>query len=248
MLALALSLSCAGQVRSSKVHSSRKASASTARVPFVGCESDGQQGFLTAPKGQSKTLPLSAKAAQRLAFYQAANGFGVLAPKGWYCFGTYGSNGESLFVSQKPFNSSDLFAKDWSGFDGPAIQVSSEYGDTSGRFGVAKTIARVFPAYKEFVQDVIAERIAPAGSFPSGPYAADKLTYRGERTVEFQTAADSDGLGTQSRLKKGNAPIAGITMLVGDTPDLLQLSMRLTPDTNDLGPVIVQQFERQSKR
>lgn len=65
-------------------------------VPFVGCKSDGQTGPQKAPNGKPVLLPLPAKFAERLAYYKSEQSAGVLAPRGWYCFGTYGSSGDTL--------------------------------------------------------------------------------------------------------------------------------------------------------
>jgi len=213
------------------------------RVPFVGCMSDGQVGPVDAPQGKSKVVPTTAEVAQRLAYYKAENGTGVLAPRGWYCFGTYGSSGSTLYVSPEPIKSSDLFSANWKGFAGPVIEISDEIGDTSGRFGVARIIARVFPAHQSFVRDVIAEGIDPASSFPSGPYPSDKLTYRSKEIVEFETPANTEGLGTDSWLLKNGDPIFGVAILVGEDLDLCKLMVRLPPKQKDLTPVIIQQVE-----
>jgi hypothetical protein len=228
------------------IHTATRAQKATVRVPFVGCESDGQVGPVEAPRGQREVVAISANTAQRLAYYKSERGFGVLAPRGWHCFGTYGSNGSNLFVSQEPINAADLLSRSWKGISGQAIQVSDRTGDTSGRFEVAKTIARVFPAYSAFVQDVIAEGIEPASSFPSGPYSRDRLTYRNKETVEFQTPANTEGLGTQSWLQRNGSPINGVAILFGQEPNLLQLSLRLPPDADDLIHAIVQQAEREA--
>jgi hypothetical protein len=145
------------------------------QVPFVGCESDGQVGPLKAPQGKAKRVALPSEIADRLAYYKAEEGFGVLAPRGWYCFSTYGSNGSTLYVAPEPMNGKVLLSSDWGGFAGQAVQVSVSIGDTSGRFAVARVIARVFPDRKEFVQDVIAEGIESAASFPLGPYPTDMV-------------------------------------------------------------------------
>src|SRR5579863_2585625 len=176
-------------------------------VPFVGCASDGQAGPQAAPKGQSLAVGIPAAMAQRLAYYKSEYGPGALAPRGWNCFSVYGSDGSSLFVSSDPINTSDLNSMDWKGFTGQVIEVSEMDGGTSGRFEVAKIIARVFPAYKTFAQNVIAEGIEPASDFPFGPYPSDKLTYRGKSVVEFETAANQQGLGTDSRLQANASPI-----------------------------------------
>lgn len=220
-----------------------------ALVPFVGCASDGQVGPLKAPSGRSKPMAIPAEAAQRLAYYKAEDGFGVLAPKGWHCFGTYGSNGASLFVSPEPINRSDLFSTSWKGFPGPVIQISTVNGDTSGRFEVARIIARVFPDRKDFVEKVIAEGIEPASAFPSGPYPTDTLEYRGDGIVEFVTPPRKDGLGTASRLLKNNSPISGVAILFGEEPNLLQLSVRLPSVISDLtAQLIIAQAEQEAKR
>lgn len=84
---------------------------SGAHVPFVGCRADGQVGPVNAPKGESRVLPIAAEAAQRLAYYKSEQGFGVLAPRGWYCFGVYGSNGYALYVSPQQISTDNLFSR-----------------------------------------------------------------------------------------------------------------------------------------
>jgi hypothetical protein len=223
---------------------SKSTSNTTATVPFIGCQSDGQVGPLEAPKGASKVVQISAQAAQQLAYYKAEQGYGVLAPRGWYCFGTYGSSGSSLYISPQPINATIVFSDNWKGFSGPVIQVSAEDGDTSGRFGVARTIARVFPSHKAYVRKVIAEGIEPASDFPSGPYPKDQLIYKNKEIVEYQTPAQTDGLGTMSRLQKNTDPIRGVAILAGPEPDLVFLAARLPSGMNDLTSVIIQQTER----
>jgi hypothetical protein len=175
-------------------------------VPFVGCESEVQSGPVDAPSDRTKTIAIPPGAAQRLAYYKAEEGPGVLAPRGWHCFGAYGSNGATLYVSPDPINAADLFSTSWKGFAGSVIQISYELADTSGRFAVAKTIARVFPSHKAFVEKVVAEGIQPASSFPYGLYPADLLMTRGQNVVEFWTPAKTEGLGTASSYKRTRVP------------------------------------------
>jgi hypothetical protein len=215
-----------------------------AHVPFVGCRADGQVGPVDAPNGESRVLPIATEAAQRLAYYKSEQGFGVLAPRGWYCFGVYGSSGYVLYVSPQEITTDTVFSSTRGGFTGPVIELAGESGDTSGRFGVARVIARVFPAHRAFVERVIEEGTEPASSFPFGPYPKDKLIYRSKEMVEYQTPANTDGLGTNSRLKKDPSPISGVAILMGETPDLLLLSVRLSPNLADLTSTIVQQVER----
>lgn len=221
----------------------------TSVVPFVGCKSDGQAGPLPAPHGQPRTFPIGPDVATRLAFYRSEYDGGVLAPRDWYCFGTYGSNGSVLYVSPKPIDSKHIFSDNWNGFPDFAIQLTFRVGDTSGRFEVAQLIARLFPAYIARTREVIAEGIEPASDFPRGPYSADKLTYKSKSMVEFETPPNSNGIGTQSYLRKNSEPIIGIAALVFDYanhewPSSLQLSMRLPPEMHDLAPIIIKQAER----
>jgi hypothetical protein len=216
------------------------------QVPFVGCDSDGQVGPLKAPNAKAKKLALAAELADRLAYYRAQNGFGVLAPRGWYCFSTSGSSGSNLYISSEPIDRKALFSANWRGFSGAAIQVSVLAGDTSGRFEVAKTIARVFPDHKEFVQDVIAEGIEPASSFPAGPYPADKITHRSENLVEFETPPNTKGLGTDSMLRANSIPIQGVAILSGDELSLVQASVRLSPTDQVLIRTILKQIEKEA--
>jgi hypothetical protein len=65
---------------------------------------------------------------------------------------------------------------------------------------------------------------------------------------EYKTPAQTDGLGTHSWLKKNGSPIEGVAMLVGPTPDLLLLSVRLPPELVRLTSVIVHQFEGDAER
>ncbi len=226
--------------------SEKPAQGVTVQVPFVGCASDGQMGPLKAPAGKSKAVAIPAGVAARLAYYKAEDGDGVLAPRGWHCFSTYGSNGSNLFVTPDPIDPKAPFSDSWKGFSGQAIQISYSSGGTSGRFEVAKIIARVFPEYKAFAENVIAEGIEPASSFPFGPYPTDKLTYRSKSVVEFETPANTAGLGTDSRLQSNASAIDGVAILSGADTDLVLLSGRLSEKDHDLIPLIVQQVESEA--
>jgi hypothetical protein len=215
-------------------------------VPFVGCASDGQAGPQAAPSGESLAVAIPVAKAQRLAYYKAEYGPGALAPRGWNCFSSYGSDGSNLFVSPDSIDAKVLLSLDWKGFTGQVIEVSEMDGGTSGRFEVAKVVARVFPAYKTFAQNVIAEGLEPASDFPFGPYPGDKLTYRGKNIVEFDTPANAQGLGTDSRLQMNASPIDGVAIISGADTDLVQLSARIPANDADLIPAMVGQAEEEA--
>jgi hypothetical protein len=198
-------------------------------------------GPVAAPKGAAKTVALDAAAAGQLAYYQAKDSFGVLAPKGWKCFYFYGSSGAFLTVAPSG-NLQDATAP----LTGPAVVASLNYGGTSGRFAVAKYSARLFPQLEQaFIAGVIAEGIEPKENFPSGPYAADKTTYKNPRLVEFETPAGMDGLGTSGQLQKNALPIEGMAKLEdsSDGPNFFLLTVRLPAGQANLAPAIVSQAE-----
>jgi hypothetical protein len=204
----------------------------------VGCPSDGQQGPVEAPKVPVTDVLASNRDAQGLAYYKAEYGEGVLAPRGWHCFATYGSSGVTLYVAPEA-----LRWENRSGFHGPVVELSTASGGTSGRFTVAKKMARLFPEYRWFVQRVIAEGIEPAKDFPIGPFPNETLTYRDRRTVEYITPAYTYGTGTDSSLMPTANPIEGVVMLHGEDLDATQLSVRLPSQSRELAKIITRQVE-----
>lgn len=218
------------------------------RVPGVGCPSDGQQGPVEAPKVPLTEVLASNRDAQGLAYYKAAYGQGVLAPRGWHCFATYGSSGVTLYVAPQALQRDDFFRENRSGFHGPAVELSTASGGTSGRFTVAKKMARLFPEYRWFVQRVIAEGIEPAKDFPVGPFPNETLTYRDRRTVEYVTPAYTYGTGTDSSLMPTANPIEGVVLLHGQDLDAIQLSVRLPAQLRELAKIIIRQVEADMAR
>jgi hypothetical protein len=211
------------------------AAAGPARVPFVGCASDGQQGPQPAPRsGHVPTVP--AAAAAQLAYY-ASGDLGVLAPRGWHCFGLYGSNGSILIVTPERHGARDLLSAP-SPLRGPAVQISWSYGGTSGRFEVANVIARAFPAHMDFARRVAAEGIGDP--LPSGPYSADRMVRLRPNVLAYTTPAGRQGLGTDSRLAPDDRPIDGLAVLdpTGDV-NLVKLDVRLPAAQGGLARVIL---------
>jgi hypothetical protein len=213
-------------------------------VPFVGCASDGQLGPIAAPKGSAKAVNVDAATAAQVAYYQAQDSFGVLAPRGWKCFFAYGSSGASLAVAP----SGNLQDAATAGLSGPAVVESVSSGGTSGRFDVAKYSARLFPKLEQaFIASVIAEGIEPRKDFPFGPYPADKTNYKNARLLEFETPADKDGLGTSDRLRKDSLPIQGMAKLKESvppgSPDFFLLTVRLPANQAHLSGAIIAQAE-----
>lgn len=218
-------------------------------IPFVGCPSDGQTGPLAPPPGAPLKLNIPPADAQKLAYYSSENGPNVLGPRGWHCFATYGSNGSSLYLSPDPITTQDFFnskAK-WKGLTGDGIEFSISIGDTSGRFEVARIVARVFPAYYAFSKAVAAEKSGFSPKLTFGPWPGDKLTYKSNELLEFQTPAGLDGLGTASWLKPGSQAISGMVFFDnhGDRA-LYHLSVRLPSALAPLASDIIRIAEHEA--
>ena len=131
-----------------------------------------------------------------------------------------------------------------SGLHGPAIVINHRYGGTSGRFTVGRMIARLFPAHRRFVTELLADFTTPRSEFPEGPFPSDLLTNRSDRAVVYRTPGGTEGLGTQSWVKRNDAPIDGVVKLVDDTPDLVHLVVRLPESLRWLAPAIIREVER----
>ena len=214
--------------------------AQTASVPFVGCVSYGQANVVEPPKGTSKSVSVSAKDAQALAWYTSADGDGLLAPRGWYCEGFSCSSGAMLVLSPQPI---DRHLTSSEGFSGPAIEVDHTNWQSSGRYQIAEVVLRLFPAYRAFATRTME---AMELSLPSDPYPKDTLRRKSKTVVEYDTSAHTEGLEKQSWPKKNGSSISGVAILIGDPPDLLLLSVRLPPNLSRLTPLIVHHLESDS--
>jgi hypothetical protein len=201
---------------------SAASAAAPARVPFVGCPSDGQQGPQPAPR--SGHVPrVSAAPAAQLAYY-ASSDLGVLAPRGWHCQGLEGSNGSSLIVTPGVHRAAELLSG--TSLHGPAVQIAVSFGGTSGRFAVANMIARAFPAHMNFARRVAAEGISDP--LPRGPYPGDRMVRLRPNVVGYTTPPGREGLGTDSRLAPDDRPIDGLAIIdPADDLNLVKLDVRL---------------------
>jgi len=184
--------------------------------------------------------------AAKLANYASGSGLGVLAPRGWSCFGTVGSDGDELLVTTDPDDARKHFMNTRPGFRGPVVYLTHRLGGTSGRFSVAEVIMRVFPDHKAFAEGVT--QMFPYMKFAVGPYPGDRLTYKSKTIVEYTTPARTDGLGTYARLEKNDRPIDGVAILIDQAePDLLLLAVRLPQDLKEAVSTIVHQVERDTE-
>ncbi len=203
-------------------------------------------GPVEPPTGDAKVVDADAGIARELAYYQASESFGILAPKGWHCFYRYGSSGRTLVVAP----TENVKTASATPLDGAAVVLRLDYGGTSGRFAVAMAAARLFPQEeRDYIQRVIDEKMVPKEEFHFGPYPDDVMTYKTAYMVEIETPADRDGFGTSEWLKKSSDPVYTVATLLdpGEEPNLLTLKVRLPPELRYLKPAIIANFESAAK-
>jgi hypothetical protein len=221
---------------------------STVSVPFVGCKSDGQADPIEAPQGKPVSLVIESLAARQLSWYTSAMGAAVLGPRGWYCFAIYGSSGDSLFVAPEPLDKSRFFSDRNKPFTGPVIEFSRTYGDGSGSYEIAKTTALVFPGWVKHWERIFREFDDVGYPYRVGPFPSDEVVYKSNTVVEYVTPAHTEGLGTRGRMKESDQRISGVAILIGDTPDLWQLNVRLPENRKKLAPVIIRDLESRAEK
>jgi hypothetical protein len=203
-------------------------------VPAIGCPQDGQVGPLDAPLLPKHMRALVPKGmATSLAYYShhESSGSGALAPRGWDCFGTYGSGGSTLYVVPRRLGDPilDRFEKLKTG---PMVMRTVYIGGTSGRFGAARISARIFPGARAFVEQVRNEGLDDPKDYVFAAWPTDQLNRLSEFAVSYVTPAGTEGLGTAFDLAPGLEPIAGLVFLTdvqgqADGPFLDALAVRL---------------------
>ena len=199
----------------------------------ISCDSDGQMGFVSGPKLAGIEPAVSSWAFRYLSYFTTGS-ISVLAPKGWRCVGSYGSNGEGLVVTEKP---QPINVLNRSSVD-IGVQISHSNAETSGRFKVARVIARLFPNAKNFALSVINEDGGDPKDYPFGYFKDDVVEQKNEYVVDYTTPANIDGAGNKfSLVAKGGFPIHGTAMLVSD--GLVFLTVKLPLELQSLiGPII----------
>jgi hypothetical protein len=218
---------------------------SRTEVPAIGCPQDGQVGPQDAPalpKTVSVTVP--AGMGRFLAFYSVSEGIesGILAPKGWDCFGTYGSDGNTLYVVPNRLGG-DILDRSEKVKNGPAVTKRISIGGTSGRFNVAKIGGRIFPSARAFALRVRKEGLDDPKEYVFTRWPADRIVRLSEFAASYMTPPRANGLGTAFGLEPEREPVFGLVFLTdieerNDGPLLEGISVRLDQDNRQLYPAI----------
>jgi len=209
-------------------------------VPLVGCRADGEMGPTKSGPVQPLAVTPDPRAAALIAYYRAAHGPGVYAPKGWYCLTWEGSNGTILVVTPRrippPYFPLPVIT-------GPAVTMQSSDAGSSGRFHVAVMAAQVFPVVgAEFIARIRDEHLIADSSFETESYPDDQLQYLSDRLVEFFTPPNHTGLGTEGLFEMSDLPTRGLIILnlQDEVNSLIELRVRLPPGLNSVAAAIIQ--------
>jgi hypothetical protein len=207
-----------------------------ASVPAVGCPQDGQIGPQDAPVlPKSMRVVVPEGMATSLAYYSAYEGLatGVLAPRGWNCFGLDGSSGTILYVVPRRVDG-EIIGRFDKVKDGPAVVRCFANGDTSGRYTVKRVGARIFPRARAFFEKT---RDDDLEALVFAPWSDDRLDYLTDFAVAYETPAGANGLGTAAGFASAREPISGLAFLMGSGGDgthLEQIAVRLDRKDRDL--------------
>jgi hypothetical protein len=217
----------------------------TVNVPAIGCAREGQVGPLPAPQ-HPKTVKVTipGDTVGLLAVYfvdEAAANRGVLAPKGWNCFGIYGSSGSTLYVTPVLLSAS-ILRRPAELRDSPVVALNWASGETSGRFAVAETAARLFPRARPFVELIQREGIFDSTDWKFFSWPQDILTYLSDLTATYITPPATHGLGTRLLNPSPDLPTSGLVELDGFAPNqfnLRHLAIRLPIADQHLSSAII---------
>jgi hypothetical protein len=207
-------------------------------VPLVGCETVGPMGSAAAPGDSTMDVAINPAFTDQFAFYQAEQGQGVLAPRGWQCVAMYGRGTVLLVVMPKVDRA--IAAAGKLQIAGPAVAVESADGTgmSPGKLAVAALCARLFPVRQDWARTTLEEVGVKA---PAGPYAHDVLTYESDVSVQFRTPAKQEGFGTEM-FGQGTDPIDGTALLMGQ--DSLLVQVRLPDAQRKLTSSILKQVQQ----
>jgi hypothetical protein len=211
-----------------------------AEIPTVGCAVDGETGVIAAPAKGTRNLEIDQASADGLAYYESRDSVPVLAPRGWKCLAYYSDAGATLVVARDAAPQPGTKQ-----IDGPAVVLHLYNAKTSGAFGVADYLARLFPDEgKAFIHDqIVVARGGELSTYKFGPYPTDKLDFTAPLRVSFETPAERDGIGTVELLSPSPLPVSGLVDYRKPVGLMFVLEMRLPADLDGLKPAIAQEVE-----
>jgi hypothetical protein len=207
-------------------------------IELIGCPVFGHadEAPEAAPAKRLIKLSLRKGMASRMAVYRGALGPAVFGPRGWHCFARYGSGAFVLDVRPEPFNASGEAQGGPFGSNSRAISVEIINGGTSGRYEAAPIIARLFPEFRSFAEEVRDMGGIPRSEFVFAPYPNDRVITLAYNVVEFETPGNSEGIGTRGGFVAGPDSIKGIASVSGSPsePSVRVMRARLGSQFSDV--------------
>jgi uncharacterized protein YraI len=226
---------------------------SVMEIPSVGCASESMaEDRGQVPSVEPFRVRMLAAKAEKLSYYTASNGLSVLAPRGWSCLGSSGTNGKRLLVMPtkeqvEKYWSASSSDRGWAGAWPEAVVVSSVTDRASGSHLVARYSAALFPGLARNGnkwRDL-------DGTIRVESYPFDHLVkIDGFDAVEYETPAGVSGAGTVlNDLGSSSDPIVGAAFYEkdGGLTTISSVAVRLAPSNIHLSSSIVGQFEEVRK-
>ncbi len=203
------------------------------QVAFVGCPADGQADHIEPPTGLPPKVTLDGLSPGQIAFYKGDLAPGAFAPAGWSCHSWYGSDGGTLLIT--PNVPGSRSGSVWPETSGPAVELELSDSGASGRFDVAKygrlffptTAAPFIDAWKELFPEIVSEESLK-------PFRQDSIRVLSGVLAEFQTAPNTNGLGTDRFLRASSDAIDGIAFLDKSQWNFVMLRVRLAEKSPEL--------------
>jgi hypothetical protein len=203
------------------------APARTVAIPVIGCPTGGMEQA-PAPPDTTKSVPLDARLAPRLALYGADD---VPGPRGWHCQRYATDTGYVTYVAPEPIADPDAIR-------GPAILSLNLGSEAGAMYAVAELMARYMPS-----RWGLARRMAAGNEdmFPGGlvfhPYRGDRFIFRKGDLFEVETPPHARGMGTRWFLP-GALPVRS-RLRYTDASGFVIVQARLPPPLADLLPAVL---------
>lgn len=222
--------------------------ASTADVPYVGCETDvmGGVAHYPAPRGGVRAIAAPAVIGLQLAFYQAQSGAGTLsaglyAPRNWHCYAYQGAGITELVVAPQSLQSQDVIGANHPDAGVSLMDIPSDSGP--GFSFASQIVAAYFPLrLAAFLQHALSVSRGAATANPAAAptWQSDSLQRPDDWSVLITTPPRQQGFGTSGGwFSPGPLPVQSLLLLDPDSFRLRELRIRLPQADAALLPYIL---------
>jgi peptidoglycan hydrolase-like protein with peptidoglycan-binding domain len=205
-------------------------------VPVIACPST-TQGTDATPRRASSAVEIEVppEIAAELALYVSYGApKGILAPRGWKCEDTGGSNGMGPFIAPHSAAGTSNPAK----ASAEHVKLRVAFGGTSGRCEFANTTGPLFPKGRSLIESVWFADTCGA-PYRTRPWDGEQLEYLGDFLVRFVDPPFVAGTGTGSPNEHAIHGIAWMDTGGGGFLSSVVIAARLAPRRRHLvGPIL----------